>query len=80
LGWGSIYSVALTAQASPLIVAKLFVALIVTSNIVFLGYAVLFSTPSIVRGYVRMRRGFELAFGLLFGAASLKLLTVKLTP
>jgi len=80
LGWGSIYAIALSSDAGPLIVAELFAALITTSAIVFIGYSFLFSTAPIVRGYMRMRRGFEVAFGLLFGAASLKLLTTKLTP
>ncbi len=80
LGWGSIYAIALTAQASPLTVVELFLALIATSSVVFIGYALLFSAAPIAKGYLRMKRGFELAFGLLFGAASLKLLTTKLTP
>ncbi len=80
LGWGSIYAIALTADAGPVTVAELFAALILTSACVFIGYAILFSAPPIARGYLRLRRLFEVAFGLLFGAASLKLLTTKLTP
>jgi len=80
LGWGSIYAIALPSDAVPWAVGELFVALIATSTVVFIGYSVLFSAAPIVRGYLRMRRGFEVAFGLLFGAASLKLLTTKLTP
>lgn len=80
LGWGSIYAIALTTDANPVTVVKLFIALISVSGVVFIGYAILFSAAPIARGYVRMRRGFEVAFGLLFGAASLKLLTTKMAP
>ncbi len=80
LGWGAIYAVAMTPNAQPKSVALLFCALILTSTFVFLGYAVLFSSPPIARGYLRLKRLFDLTFGLLFGAASLKLLTTKLAP
>lgn len=78
LGWGAIYAVVLTPNAQPASVATLFLALISTSAIVFLGYAVLFSSRPIALGYARLKRWFDLAFGLLFGAASLKLLTTKM--
>lgn len=77
LGWGAIYAVAMTPDAQPASVALLFCALISVSACVFLGYAVLFSSAPIARGYLRMKRGFDVTFGVLFGAASLKLLTTK---
>jgi threonine/homoserine/homoserine lactone efflux protein len=77
LGWGAIYAVALMPDAQPTSVAGLFGALIMTSAVVFLGYAVLFSSESIARGYLRLKRVFDASFGLLFRAASLKLLTTK---
>lgn len=80
LGWGAIYAVALSPQAQPMSVVVLFVALIATSACVFLGYAVLFSSTPIARGYLRLKRAFDVSFGLLFGAASLKLLTAKVQP
>lgn len=80
LGWGAIYAVAMTPDANPVSVALLFCALIATSATVFLGYAVVFSSAPIAAGYVRMKRGFDLTFGVLFGAASLKLLTTKAAP
>ncbi len=80
LGWGAIYAVVLTPDAQPKSVALLFCALITTSAVVFLGYAILFSSPPIARGYLRLKRVFDVTFGVLFGAASLKLLTTKLTP
>ncbi len=80
LGWGAIYAIALTPDAQPKPVILLFCALIVTSIAVFLGYALLFTSPPIARGYVRLKRNFDLAFGILFGAAALKFLTTKLSP
>ena len=80
LGWGAIYAVAVAPDAQPMSVALLFCALIATSAVVFLGYAVLFSSALIAKGYIRLKRVFDLTFGVLFGAASLKLLTTKLAP
>ena len=78
LAWGSIYAIALVPAAGTLSVWLLFAALSATSVTVFIGYALLFSAPPIARAYLRAKRGFDLAFGLLFGAASLKLLTARL--
>ncbi|MCF2905742.1 LysE family transporter [Octadecabacter sp. CECT 8868] len=80
LSWGAIYAVVLSADAAPISVAILFCVLSLTSMVVFLGYAVLFSSAPIAAAYLRAKRGFDLTFGVLFGAASLKLLTAKLTP
>ena len=78
LSWGAIYAVVLSPDAGPLSVTALFCALSATSMVVFFGYAMLFSSTPVARAYVRLKRGFDLAFGVLFGAASLKLLTAKL--
>ena len=80
LGWGAIYAVALTPDAQPISVVLLFCALTLTSMAVFWGYAIIFSSAPVARGYARLKRWFDLTFGVLFGAASLKLLTTKLTP
>lgn len=77
LSWGSIFAVALAPEAGALAVWQLFACLLIGSAMVFLGYAVLFSSAPVARGYLRAKRWFELAFGLLFGAASLKLLTLR---
>ena len=42
--------------------------------VIFAGYALLFSTPAMVRGYARARRGIEAVFAAVFGAAGLRLL------
>ncbi|MEM6406899.1 MAG: LysE family translocator [Pseudomonadota bacterium] len=79
LGWGSIYAIALVPEAPAASVWVLFACLSATSCVVFLGYAVIFSAPPIARGYLKAKRLFDAGFGLLFGAASLKLLTTRLT-
>lgn len=79
LSWGSIYSIALPIGAAPAQVWALCGLLLTVSALVFIGYAFLFSVPAMAKGYARLRRGFDLAFGLLFGAASLKLLSARLT-
>ena len=77
LSWGAIYAIALPANASGSSVFVLFAQLISVSAFVFVGYGILFSSPWIVAGYRRARRVFETAFGVLFGAASVKILTTQ---
>lgn len=78
LSWGAIYAIALAPGVGSVAVWGLFAALSLTSITVFVGYALLFSTPVVVRIYCRSKRVFETCFGLLFGAASLRLLTARL--
>ncbi|WP_295813308.1 LysE family transporter [uncultured Nitratireductor sp.] len=47
--------------------------------LVFVGYAVLFSTPVASRFYISFRRPFDAALGFLFGAAAIKILTSRTT-
>ena len=78
LGWGAIYAIALPLDAPMAQVWVLFAMLICVSQLVFFGYAVLFSIPHISAAYRAAGRWFDTAFGLLFGAASLKILTTRL--
>lgn len=78
LAWGAIFAVALPAQAGPAQVWALFALLFGTSAVIFVSYALLFSVGPVARGYARLQRLFDAAFGLLFGAAGLKLLTARL--
>lgn len=77
LSWGAVYAVALPAGASWAEVWGLFAALSSVSALVFLGYGVLFAATPIRRGYARIGRWIEGAFGVLFGAAGLRLLTAR---
>ncbi|MFV2054000.1 LysE family translocator [Aliiroseovarius sp. YM-037] len=78
LSWGAIYAIALPANAATVQVWQLFGMLICVSMTVFFGYAFLFSSPRVARAYANMRRWFELTFAILFGAASVKILTARI--
>lgn len=78
LSWGSIYAIALPADAGPGTVFQCFALLYAGSIIVFVGYAFLFSNARIVAAYARARRWFDLAFAGFFGFASFKILTARL--
>lgn len=78
-GWGAIFAIAVPPGSSPSDLVQMFLSLFVVSNIVFFGYAMLFSTAAMVRGYQKLRRWFEACFGLLFGLAGLKILTARLS-
>ena len=78
LFFGSLYSFGVPADAT-LADLALIVALVgVQSAVVLHGYAILFSNPVVVRGYLKLRRWFEGAFALAFGYAGVKILTAKL--
>lgn len=77
LVWMATLSVGAASTAPP---AFLFTAVTVCAlagMAVFVGYACLFSTRSAVRAYRTMRRPFDLVIGTLFGAAGIRLLTLK---
>lgn len=78
-GWGAIFAIAVPPGSEPWVIWESFAALFAVSNLVFFGYAFLFSTGTFVRGYQRMRRWFELGFGLMFGFAGFKILTARLS-
>lgn len=78
LFFGSLFSIGVPPGSSPHDLALVIGAVGLQSLIVFLGYALLFSTEPIVAGYARLRRWFEAFFALAFGAAGLKILTTKI--
>ncbi|SFR31928.1 LysE family translocator [Litoreibacter janthinus] len=78
-GWGAIFAIAIPPGSDASAVWETFAALFVVSNVVFFGYALLFSTGAFIRGYQKLRRWFEVIFGLMFGFAGLKILTARLT-
>ena len=78
LSWGAIYAIAIPQGSDTVAVWSLFAALIATSACVFWGYALLFSTPRIARAYAKAARIFDAAFAVLFGVASLRILTSKI--
>jgi threonine/homoserine/homoserine lactone efflux protein len=78
LFFGSLYSLGVPADADWRTLGAVILAVGLQSVVVFCGYALMFSTPALARGYMRMRRGFEAAFALGFGVAGLKVLTARL--
>ncbi|MFN4311403.1 MAG: LysE family translocator [Ferrovibrio sp.] len=78
LFFGSLYAVGVPAHAAPATLLVIIAAVAAQSALVFHGYALLFSSPPVARGYMRLRRGFEGAFALAFGYAGVKLLTARL--
>jgi threonine efflux protein len=78
LFFGSLYAIGIPPGSTPTDLMIVIAAVGLQSAIVFHGYAVLFSTSGAMRAYARMKRGFEAAFAILFGAAALKILTARL--
>ena len=79
LSWGSIYAIVAPSNASVVDLFGYFGVLYAGSILIFIGYAILFSTPKIVQGYGRARRWFDFAFAGFFGFASVKILTARLS-
>jgi threonine/homoserine/homoserine lactone efflux protein len=77
--WGAVFAVIVPPGAAPVVLAETFFALIAVSNIVFFGYAIMFSSPVFVRGYQKMRRWFEGGFAIMFGFAGFKILTTRIS-
>jgi len=78
LSWASIYAIIAPTDATPATLFGYFTALFSGSILIFIGYAFLFSSPAIVRGYSRAARVFDLAFAGFFGFAAYKVLTARL--
>jgi threonine efflux protein len=78
LFFGSLYAFGVPADAALSDFLLIVIAVGLQSAAVFFGYAVLFSNPAIVRGYLKLRRWFECAFAAAFGYAGIKILTAKL--
>ncbi|QUJ75756.1 LysE family transporter [Sulfitobacter albidus] len=80
ISWGAVYAIALPAGSAPADLLWLFGFLYSGGIVVFLGYAVAFSSARVVAAYTRLRRWFEGGFALLFGAAGIKILTARIVP
>jgi threonine/homoserine/homoserine lactone efflux protein len=77
LFFGALYGLGVPAQTPAQTLALIVMAVGLQSAAIFHSYALLFSNPWIADGYLRLRRGFEAAFALAFGAAAWKLLTAR---
>ena len=78
LFFGSLFAIGVPPGSPPEVLATVIAAVGVQSLLVFHGYALLFSSPPMMAGYLRLRRGFEGLFALAFGAAGLRILTSRL--
>lgn len=78
LFFGSLFAIGVPPGASVQDLALVIAAVGLQSVLVFHGYALLFSSPPLVAGYARLRRWFEAVFAIAFGAAGLKILTIRL--
>jgi threonine/homoserine/homoserine lactone efflux protein len=78
LFFGSLYSFGVPADATLRDLALIVVAVGIQSTIVLHGYAVLFSNPVVVRGYLKLRRWLDGALAAAFGYAGVRILTAKL--
>lgn len=79
LFFGSIYTIGIPPGAQLSQLLTVMVSLAVISFSVFVGYALLFSTPLATKLYLQARRWFQAAFAIGFAAAGLKILTARLT-
>lgn len=74
LGWIATMTLGLGPEASPNTVAIILAGCAVLSVTIFCGYAIVFSTAPMIRGYRRARRWIEGTLALVFGAAGIRLL------
>jgi threonine/homoserine/homoserine lactone efflux protein len=78
LFFGSLYAVGVPAGTSPASLALVIAAVGLQSLLLFHGYALLFSSPPLARGYAKLRRWFEAVFAVAFAAAGIRILTARL--
>ena len=78
LFFGSLFSLGVPAGTGVQDLMIVIAAVGVQSALVFHGYALLFSSQSMTRIYLKLRRGFEGAVAVGFGAASVKILTARI--
>lgn len=78
LFYGSVYSVGLPPETTPVQLAVVMGSLAFCSFTVFLGYGYLFSIDRVRRGYAKTARVFNGLFAMLFGFVGVRLLTARL--
>ena len=74
---GSLYSLGIPVGSSIQGLVIVISAVGTLGFVIFHGYAILFSSKAMTRLYLRLRRWFEGAFAIGFGAASFKILTAR---
>jgi threonine/homoserine/homoserine lactone efflux protein len=76
-GWLATISLGLPANVTPTAVAIIVCGCLATGFTVFMGYALLFSTPGALRIYRAARRYIDGTLAILFTAAGIKMLTFR---
>jgi threonine efflux protein len=74
MGWLAIMSLGLQPGAPPLVLPAILGGCAILAVCVFGGYAIIFSTATMVRAYAKARRWIEATLALCFGYAGLRLL------
>lgn len=74
LSWLALMSLGVGVHASPERLALAFGGCVILGVVIFFGYALLFSTAPMVKGYARARRKIEGMLALVFAGAGLRLL------
>lgn len=77
LYFGSLYSIGIPAGTPPSSLVIVIAAMALLGIVIFLGYALLFSSELMRRNYLRMRRWFEGVFAVAFALAGIKILTTR---
>ena len=77
LGWGAIMTLGLKPDAPAHTLFAIIGGCAILGFIVFVGYALLFSTATMVNGYRKARRAVEGTLAVVFGYAGLRLLLSK---
>ncbi|SPH20042.1 Threonine efflux protein [Ascidiaceihabitans donghaensis] len=78
LFFGALYSIGVPPGTGVSALITVIVAIGIQSFVMFHLYALIFSSAPMTAAYTRMKRGFETAFALAFGAGSLSILTARL--
>ena len=78
LFFGALYSIGVPPDASPATLLLVIAAVGMQSTVIFLTYALLFSSSAVVRGFARIRRVLDGVLAVAFGYASFKVLTAHL--
>lgn len=79
LFFGALFSIGMPAGASGNTLALVIGAVGLQSCLIFHGYAILFSSRSMSRGYARLQKWFDCAFAVAFGLAGIKVLTTRIS-
>ena len=75
LSWSAIIAFGVPKEASTGYLVALLIGCALLASLMFVGYALLFSTPRMMAGYQRLRRKINAALAAVFGLAGVKLLT-----